>query len=305
MKRIVAIMLVLTFICSFYGCGSHNSNECKHNWERVENYSEYTAMDKCSKCNMTRKYTDPDRIPHSGTEAGFKMVQYHWSGYGLIKKEIYDCDLGYAIIDCLSELQETGEVIPKISDDVLVDRPIDLAVPRGTMWIECGSVGMFRLDPEWTEICKVQTHYGEGRVLQMTDTLRSLLGDAWYYYPNDYWLGTYENGKVTLEQVYKEASAVESVSVDSIHIENKIESHNNKIALSVLANENKTVMVSFISRQSDDNLGTLDSKEIVLTKDEETTVDFEFFGFYNVMYEVTITIDNTRVTLYIEPGSTN
>ncbi len=305
MKRILAIILALTFAFLFSSCKSDNLGACKHNWERIENYNEYTAMDKCSKCNMTRKYTDPDSVPPSGTEAGFYIVHYNWDGYGIGKKEVFTCDLGYAIIDYLSKLQETGTVIPKISDDVVDENAGELPVAPGTMWIECGSVGLFRLNPELTEIYKVQTHLGEGKALQMTDTLRELLGDAWNYYPNDCWSGTYENGKVILEQVYKEASVVESVSIDSIHIENNSDSKNNKIILRILANESNTVNVHFMSYHSDDNIGTMDSKDINLVKGEETTIELLFEGFSdNYTYYMNITIDNTRITLTIDPENT-
>ncbi len=314
MKKFIALALMLILIMSQVGCSdktylevdkTDNSGSCKHNWKRIENYNEYTAVDKCSICGMTRMYTDHDNIHNTGTEAGFKMLCYRWDGYGISQKEVYTCDLGYVIINCLSQLQKTGEVIPKISDDIVDENTGELPVTPGTMWIECGSVGIFRLNPEWTEICKVQTHLGEGEALQMTDTLRELLVQAWNYYPNDCWSGTYENGEFTLQQVYKEISAVESISVDNIYIENKIDSNNNKITLSVLANESKTVNVSIISYQSDDNLGTLDSKDIVLVKGKETTVDFEFYGFYNTSYRVTITIDNTRITLNINSKGAN
>ncbi len=304
MKRILASILALTFVILFSSCKSDNLGACKHNWERSENYNEYTAVDKCSICGITRKYTDHDNIPNTGTEAGFQMLRYRWDGYGVGIKEVFTCDLGYAIIDCLSELQETGTIVPKISDDVVDENVWELPVAPGTMWIECGSVGLFRLNPEWTEICKVQTHLGEGKVLQMTDTLRELLGDAWNYYPNDCWSGTYESGEVTLEQVYKEASAIDGVSIDSIHIENIIDSDNNKITLSFLANESKTVEVLLMSYQSDDNLGSQERKAIELFKGDETLVDFTFYGFYNYSYRVTILVDNTRITLTINPKST-
>ncbi len=307
MKRFLSAMLAIIICVSFLAsCDNSKENKmCKHNWERTENLNEYTAVDKCSICGVTRKYIDSDNIPHSGTEAGFKMLRYNWDGYGIGRKEINTCDLGYAIIDCLSKLQETGDVIPKISEDVVNEFAVELPVTRGTVWIECGSVGLFRLNPEMTEICKVQTHLGEGKVLQMTDTLKELLRQAWYYHPYDYWSGAYENGTVSLQQIYKTDSAVEWVEIESIHIENKIDSQNNKITLRIIANESKTVNARLESYQSDDNLGSNDVKEIELAKGNETTVEFTFYGFYNYSYWVSITIDNTRIILTINPKDSN
>ena len=287
---------------------SEASTECRHNWGRIENFDEYTAVDKCSICGVTQMYTDPDNDPESEPETGFKMLRYNWDGYGVRRKNISSCDLGYAIIDCLSDLQETGAIIPSVSGDedvhVVNEFALELPVARGTVWIECGSVGLFRLNPEMTEICRVQTHLGEGKALQMTDTLTKLLVQAWYYYPHDYWSGTYENGTVTLDHVYPADSSVEWVEIEDMHIDNKIDSCDNKITLSIRANESKTVTVRFESYQSDDNLGSLNEKEIELVSGEETSVELTFYGFYYT-YFVSIGIDNTVVKLAITPQSLN
>ena len=243
--------------------------------------------------------------PESVYEAGFEMIRYNWDGYGISQKGIYTCDLGYAIIDCLKNLQETGDVVPEISDDVVNEFSGELPIQRGSMWIECGSVGLFRLNPAMTEICKVQTHLGEGKSLQMTDTLKELLAQAWHYYPFDCWSGTYENGTVSLKQVYKSYSAVECVEIESIHIENTHHSDNNRIVLSFRAKEDKSVTVDLGSYQSSDNLGSFDSKKIDLRKGEEVTVEFVFFGFYDYTYFVSITVDNTRIELTVDPGDDN
>ncbi len=241
----------------------------------------------------------PDPPLDSGYDAGLTMLRYTWDGWGIEKKQIDTCDLGYAILDNLANLQETGEVIPAISDAELSEYQGELPVERGTLWLECGSIGLFRLNPESTEICKVQTHLGEGKALQMTDKLKQLLTEAWYYYPNDCWSGTYENGTVSLQQVYKADSAVDDVEIESI---NKIDSQNCKITLHVKANQNKTVTAQLESYQSDDNRGTYDAIEIELINNDVTTVELSFYGFPNsYMYQVSIMIDNTRINLTIKP----
>ena len=210
--------------------------------------------------------------------------------------------MGYAIIDCLSALQETGDVIPQISEDTVDEFSLELPVAKGTVWIECGSVGLFRLNPEITEICKVQTHLGEGRVLQMSDTLKELLYQAYYYHPYDYWSGSYENGTVALQQIYKNDSAVEWVAIENIRIENEFHSENNQITLRILAADTQTVNVCLDSYQSDDNRGSSYSKEIALVRGEEATVELAFYGFYSCGYWVSITIDNTKINLTVDPG---
>lgn len=238
-------------------------------------------------------------VSETTTETGFKMLRYSWDGYGVGQKEIKG-DLGYAIIDCLTKLQETGDVISEISKDVVNENSGRLPITSGTVWIDCGSVGLFRLNPEMTEICKVQTHLGEGKVLQMTDTLEELLGQAWYYYPYDFWSGTYENDAVTLRQIFKADSAIEWIEIESMYIENELESQNS-ITLHIWANESKTVEAHFLSSRSSDDLGSFDTKEIELVKGEKTIVEFTFRGFYDSTYWAYITIDNTKIDLTINP----
>ena len=87
--------------------------------------------------------------------------------------------------------------------------------------------------------------------------------------------------------------------------ENKIDSKNNKIVLSIKANESKMVNASLQSYQSNDNLGSFESKEINLINGKETTLEFEFFGFYDYTYWVTIKIDNTMIDLTVKPQDSN
>ncbi len=300
MKRIFAIVLILVFLLS--GCKSdEGSGACEHKWERAENLNEYTAVEKCSKCGTARKYTDTENITNSGTESGFVLVRYNWDGYGVGRKEIMTSALGYAVIDCLSKLEETEQIIPKISDDTVDESTGELPVTCGTVWIECGSVGLFRLNPEMTEICKVQTHLGEGKVLLMTETLKELLRQAWYYYPNDCWFGEYKNGEITLEQAFKANSAVESVEIESIYVVNEPHSADNKITLRIRACDSKRVSIFLESYQSSDNLASGDAKEIELKENKWTEVELNFGGFYNHSYQLSIRIDNTVIQFTIDP----
>ena len=60
MKRILLTVLMITLCLTiFSGC----NKECEHNWERIGNYNESTAQDKCTKCGETILYTDPDSVP--------------------------------------------------------------------------------------------------------------------------------------------------------------------------------------------------------------------------------------------------
>lgn len=304
MKRgLVVLLATIIFLCFLSSCDNSKTSEvCEHNWSRIENVNEYTAMEKCSICSVTRIFTDSDNIHYSGTETGFRILYYNYGALGGVSyKNINNSDLGYAILDCLSNLEETEQEVPFISNKLVDTSSKSLPIERGTMWIECGSDGLYRLNPDMSQICKLEKHLGKGKVLIMTDTLKELLKQAWNYYPNDYWSGEYKNGKITLEQIYKSNSAVEYVTVENIYIENDRDSKNNKITLRIKASESKTVKTNFMSLQSYDNFGTIESKEVELVKGEYTSLEFTFIG-YNVCYDLSISIDNTRISFKIHAG---
>ena len=298
-RKYILLLLALSLIISLSACAK-SDRVCDHQWERGENLNEYTALDRCTLCLSTRIYTDSEACPHSGAEKSVRLGRFAWDGYGVGYKEIDSCDLGYAIMACLEGLEETEDIAPEISEGAIEDFGWDLPVERGTVWIECGSIGLFRLDPEMTEICKVERHLGEGKVMKMTDTLHELLRQAWGYYPYDSWRGSYQNGKVTLKQEYKADSCVEWVEIDDMKIENVPHSDQNTVTLRILANESKSAEIVLDSYQSEDNRGSYEIKEIRLVKGKDTTVSFTFYGF-PYPYYVSITVDNTRIELAVDP----
>ena len=59
MKRILLIILTIS-ICLLAFCGC--AKECEHSWQRTANFDQHTAVDKCSICEETRMYTDPNAL---------------------------------------------------------------------------------------------------------------------------------------------------------------------------------------------------------------------------------------------------
>ena len=59
MKRFLFIILAIGFCAaSLTSC----KRKCDHTWERTANYDTHTAVDKCSLCDETRMYTDPEAM---------------------------------------------------------------------------------------------------------------------------------------------------------------------------------------------------------------------------------------------------
>ena len=92
----------------------------------------------------------------------------------------------YRIVDALDTLKETGEVTESIFDE-------SLPIGNRTVWIEAEGK-IYRLTSYLSQICLVETHFGEGRVLQMTKELKEDLNDVWDYAPRNTYLGEYSYG---------------------------------------------------------------------------------------------------------------
>lgn len=237
---------------------------------------------------------------HSGYEVEIKLLQYTWDGWGISTKTVSACDVAYNIIDALKAMKETGETVSKISDEVFEIGGGQYAAERGTMWIESGNK-IYRLTPDLSQICLVETHFGEGKVLEITDAFKTNVNNAWHYAPYDYYKGTYNKGDYTvdLESVFKSGSTVQ-LSIKKIQIESGYDP-NNTITVELISSVDQEVNIMLHCQQSDDNLAAGDYRTVQLKKGEPTTVDLTFGGWPNFTYWVYIEADFTKAEITINP----
>ena len=169
------------------------------------------------------------------------------------------------------------------------------------MWLKVNGA-LYRISPSYSQISRVKTHYGEGKILEMTDKLKTDLINAWQYAPYNTYIGTVNRGdeKVDLKNVFSAESSVE-IKIKEIKLDNSYENKNNSITLEITSSENITVDIDFASQQSDDNFGTMDFKNVTLTKDTPEEITFDFWGWRDVTYGVNFSVENTRVRLIINP----
>lgn len=278
----------------------------------------FTFMGGCSSKNTTQpnNKTNADGTPIvEGTGNKIKIFRYTWSdfwGDGYIHgKSLYDdCAAFYRIVNALDTLKETGEIAEKILDDPTAEQKYfgetfhmgkPLPIDNRTMWIEM-SGNIYRLSPNLSQICIVETHFGEGRMLEMTDELKADLNAAWDYAPYNYYFGKYSYSSDTLEMDHVfEANSTVKVNVKDIYLENVHHSENNKITVELISTVDQEVKVHVESWQSEDNLGSDETKTVTLKKNKPTVVEFEFYGFYGFRYRLSIKADNTKVEMSIWP----
>ena len=228
------------------------------------------------------------------------MRQFHWSGYGISTKFIEDKGYALKISGLLQDAPETGKILPALSEDEewVTENSGFLPAKPGTLWIDTQN-GYFRLTDDYSSLCRVENHLGEGEELEMSEELRALLFDLWSYYPYNYYSGTYQDGKLFIDHRFAARSAVDII-VKDIHIARK---HDEKstVTLELCASSDQDVGISLHCQQSDDNLGLGDGKILAMKENEPQTLTLSFVGWVDVGYEVILTADNTRLRIWIEP----
>ena len=228
-----------------------------------------------------------------------RLMQYSWDGYGISTKSISTCELAYSIIDALEAASETGKTVDFISNEIVDESAGKLPITPGTQWIEVGDK-LYRIDPQFKTLCRMESHLGNGVELTMSEELQTLLRNAWYYHPFDYYSGTYQRktNKLELHHRYTALSAVQ-VSIQTVCVEKSYDP-NNTITLQLKSPVDQTVRVTLDCYQSDDNLASGDWKEITLKANQTETVELTFSGWeYN--YWIDLKVDNTLISLKIEP----
>lgn len=229
-----------------------------------------------------------------------RILRYSWDGWGISTKSVKDCDAVYNIINALENAKETGKTVCKISDQPLEIEGGEYPAERGTMWIEWEDK-IYRLTPELTELCIVETHLGEGKVLEIPDGFTKDVNDLWHYAPYDYYVGTYdkENSEVVLTNVFSSNSSVR-ISVKDIYIENTY-SPKNTVTLELVSDTDRELTIYLECRQNEDNLAEGDAKTVKLQKGVPATVELTFGGWRDFRYFVYIQADLTKALITVNP----
>ena len=290
MKRLLAIMLMLvTVLASLTGCitspsGIDESVDGESvNGESVDNSEEISVS------------VDEEKI---------RILQYTWDDWGISYKTIEDCDTLYNIIDYLKNAKETGKTTEKISDDVLELGGGEYPVERGTMWIEWGNK-IYRLSHDRSLLCLVDTHFGKGKALEITEEFITDVNNAWYYVPFNYYIGTYNKSDDSFEykHIFESPSSVK-LSIKDIDISSEHDFHDgaeNRITVELISDIDQEVQIDLDCRQSEDNLGLGDFKTVQLKKDVPVTVELSFIGWSDFCYWIYIQVDYTMARIEINP----
>lgn len=229
-----------------------------------------------------------------------KLVRYGWSIKGVSTKTV-DGSAADSVLSQLEQMEETGEIAPKIADGTLseCDR---LSIELGTMWIKTRNA-LYRVAPDLSQICRVESHFGQGRILKVTDSFRKELNGVWQYWPRDGYFGTYKEGTLTIEHVYAAETTVR-LKVKDMQVKNTYDENYdiiNKITLEVTSSQDQMVEVLLTCQQSDDNLGLGDCKRVEMKANKPQTVELLFSGWKDTPYWIYINAGNTALRVNIYP----
>ena len=158
---------------------------------------------------------------------------------------------------------------------------------------------IYRIDPELTEISLVKRHLGKGTILSDAEVCLEEIGNALWYWPWDYWDGTYQGGKLTMEHKYAAETTV-TVNILNMNVINALHP-DNSMTVELISSIDQTITVRVTCQHSSDNLSNGDNKTVELVAGEATTVDLSFGGFDNDVYDVVIFAGKTRVSLRVDP----
>ncbi len=293
MKKFLTLFLTLSLLFALVGCGGEPSEK---------NTDSHTNTATEIVCTHSEVHLTEDKFAATGEEKLFTVIKYSHDGY-FSRKSVENCPLGQEILAELSQLEESWPA-PWLSD-IVIDKsafsmggflPSDFA---GIMWIECATGELYRINADKTEICRVERHLGGGRQLKITEKLKELLSDAWYYYPKDHWRGQYKKGEITLTHVYPATSVIKAVEIDDISLMGARD--DKTISLRLCAKEDATVKVWVESYHSDDNRGSEEVQEVQLKQGIDRRLDFTFSG-WDITYTLEIRVDNTVLLFYIDPS---
>ena len=298
MKRLLTILLLAALMLT--ACANPNPPLSNETTETQPDIESTMTSDNGITTPEDNETTVPDDASKAEPKIAIRYSIYTWDSWGISTKEIAECSAAGVLIAALEAATETGETEEKYSDETFKIGVCDVDFPftPGTKWLET-ETAIYRISPDFTQVCRVETHYGAGRFLTVSAELIKMLGNMWRYHPYDFYVGTYDHSTdtVTLSHAYESASTV-SVQIKEIGV---IRDHypKNKILLELTSTIDQTLDIELRSEASDDNLASGDTKNVTLAAGVPQTLEMSFGGFY-YSYWIYIFADNTRIELKIQ-----
>ena len=233
-----------------------------------------------------------------------KLIRYSWDGYGLFSSTFHCMDIVDDIIAELETIEETGEIVEKISDDV-IDKDSFLysesyPVDPGMLWLEYDDK-IYRFPFDLSQMCCVETHFGAGVILKPSEELIRNIQVLWAYKGSNYYRGYYCKGSKTID-IFHEFSAESNIQLEvkEMCVEQS-DAPYNYITVELTAQEDMKIDISLVCRASIDNYSGGDKKTVSLKKNVPKKVKLTFGGWENFAYEIYISMPSYQLEITIDP----
>lgn len=204
-----------------------------------------------------------------------------------------------AIATELRKQTPTGEIVPAFSDDEDVF-PWEIPEFRpNTLSLHLGDE-MYRIDPDYNTLVRVETLLGEGERMTFSEELKSVIKNAWLFCHHNTYTGTYKDGVLTLEHNFYTESTVQ-ITVKDMHIDLDNPAKNT-ITVELLSLEEGKTRVNLDCNAGGCIWGSGDSQDIVLKANVPKTVKLSFNPeeMGEDQYFIYVYSGSTRVEIFID-----
>lgn len=207
-------------------------------------------------------------------------------------------------VETLASLAETGETTPALPRDGGEDSTPVKGTPdcisgfsRDYYWIQT-ELGLYRVYTPEKMLSAVDSYFGEGRILEVSEEFWKDLEDIQYHTTSDTWFGEYKDGVLTVSHTGKGNTQV-AVRITSITFEEDNFRKPGQLTVELLSavDTTKTVRLS-LSIGDVIGLGDTQTVELKANVPQTVTLDFSFDWYSYWMY---LSVDNTSITMKVGP----
>ena len=207
-------------------------------------------------------------------------------------------------VETLASLAETGETTPALPHDGWEDSSPVKGTPdcivgfsRDYYWIQT-ELGLYRVYTPEKMLSAVDSYFGEGRILEVSEEFWKDLEDIQYHTTSDTWFGEYKDGVLTVSHTGKGNTQV-TVRITSITFEEDNFRKPGQLTVELLSAVDTTKTVR-LSLSCEDVVGQGDAQTVELKANIPQTVTLNFHFDWS-SYWMHLSVDNTRVAVKVDP----
>ena len=308
MKKLISLALILLLTLSLAACGKPATSETGSTDTPPTEATDSAVSTDSQPASVTTEEEEPEEPP---VEYETLTIQIHETTIPVsvssrIRTKTLSDEWTEGLIEKLLQAPETGVTVEKFSDQEIPQRhfedfaeKIDILVSKGSVtWFIARDV-MFRYVRKGTDklLCKVETHLGEGKEIELSEELIKMLKMAIEYAPMTRYRAALENGTLEQEYLFEGKHEIEVFIEEIVEIPatDKKSSPKYNVKLSLLSKKDKTVHLDLGPVMSGDSVIMVETKtaELSLKANQKQVQEFVIEGFPSGMLVIPAVIQIT------------